>query len=558
MIHFSHVSFQYPTRSAPTVSDISLAVEPGDFLLLSGPTGCGKTTLLKMLNGIIPHLSQGRFEGTLTVAGNNAAASSMEDLTREVGVIFQCPDDQIVADTVEEEIAFGLENLGMEPEAISGAIDSALARIGIADLKYRSTRTLSGGQKQRVVIASQIALRPKILAFDEPLSQLDPRGAREVMHCIADLNRQGITVILIEHRIADVAPFAGKVLLLDKGRVAHFGPMRDSFRTAARVYAQLGLHIPEEATLSMGLGMPEIDFNPMRLEEKMRGLIAAAAPSTAAPSPIAPERARYISLQHIRFGYKKETPLFADLNLEFHAGESVALMGANGSGKSTLLSLLAGLRKPQKGSIVMHAAHTLPGSRRTKKGMAGLLIQNPDLMLFCESVEQEMLFGTENRGIRRREGIARVDSMLEHLSLAPQRREAPFSLSVGQRLRTALGAVLTMETPTLLLDEPTTGQNQENIFRIMETVKRLQFLQSIIFCTHDIQTAMRYADRIIILREGAVVYDGAPSGLFDDPDLAEAAGLIVPLSVRIARNCGLRAFQGGAAALLQSIQGVVP
>ncbi len=550
IIRYSQVSFCYPTRIAPTLSDITLDIDPGDFVLVSGPTGCGKTTFLKMLNGIIPHLSKGRIEGTLTVAGKNTAASSMEDLTNEVGIVFQCPDDQIVSNTVEEEIAFGLENMGLGADAISEAIASALDRMGIGDLKYRDTKTLSGGQKQRTVIASQIALHPKILALDEPLSQLDPRGAREVMQCIVDLNRQGVTIVMVEHRIAEAARYANKVLLMESGHNVHYGDMRKSFSTASSLYRRLGIQLPEEVILSFGFGMPEATFAVDTLKSEISRMlpIAKGRPKQAPDSK--PERKRHLTLQDIHFGYDTDRPLFSNLNLTFHSGEFVALMGANGAGKSTLLSLIAGLRKPHRGRILSHESQRDGNSNGSAKVAAGILLQNPDLMLFCESVEKEMLFGPEHRGAKHREAMARVDFMLDRLQLDANRKDAPFSLSVGQRLRTALGSILTMRAPILLLDEPTTGQNQENIIRIMGTLRSLKFIRSIIFCTHDVQTAMQYAERVILLQTGKVVYDGSPAHVFDNIELAEACGLAMPASMILARGCGIKEFSAGAAGLL--------
>jgi energy-coupling factor transport system ATP-binding protein len=550
IIQFSNVSFCYPTRSIPTLSDITLDIDPGDFVLVSGPTGCGKTTLLKMLNGIIPHLSKGTIGGMLTIAGKNAFHAPMDDLTREVGIIFQSPDDQIVSNSVEEEIAFGLENMGLEDGAIALEIDSALDRMGIGDLKYRDTKTLSGGQKQRIVIASQIALHPKILALDEPLSQLDPRSAREVMKCIADLNLQGVTVVMVEHRIADVARYANKVILMDAGRIVYSGDMQKSFGAEGKWYETLGIQIPDEAILSLGFGMSPTVFAPAILEKEIIRRLPQNMETGIRSYSSKTERLEQVLLQDVQFGYPN-APLFRDLNLAFHSGESVALMGANGAGKSTLLSLIAGIRKPQQGKIIFNELGTKCGARKSAKGMAGFLIQNPDLMLFCESVENELLFSAEHRGVKPQERIQRTDSIMNRLDLIPHRSDAPFSLSAGQRLRTALGSILTMETPVLLLDEPTTGQNQENIIRIMETIRNLEFIKTLIFCTHDIQTAMNYADRAIVLQAGEVVYDGMPMGVFDNMELVETSGLTVPTSMRFARNCGIKDFHAGAVELLQ-------
>lgn len=562
MIHFKNVFYSYPTRDVPTINGITLDIEQSDFVLVSGPTGCGKTTLVKMLNGIIPHLSKGKFSGGLSVLGRDVCSSSMEELTEEVGLIFQNPDDQIISNTVEEEIAFGLENLGFNFQQITQRVKWALKKTNIVDLKKRDTKELSGGQKQRVVIASQIAMRPKILVFDEPLSQLDPKGAKEVMECIVALNKEGITVIIIEHRVADIARYANKVLLLDKGRIAYYGETKQSFKTALPVYKRLGIQVPEEVELSFGLGIKEIIFSYEKLKSTFDERISL---SDDWPSRFFSRReywnkkqkrqkqrqprtstARFInlktivSLRKIDFEYVKEKPVLEGLTLDFYEGQNVALMGANGSGKSTLISLIAGINKASKGIVELNARELNSIKYKQRTSLVGLLIQNPDLMLFCETVEKELLFGPEHEKIKHSEAILRMKEILENLGLSEHINDAPFALSVGQRLRTALGAVLTLRPSVLLLDEPTTGQNQENIVKVMKTLEEVSFIKSIIFCTHDIYTATRYADRIIVLNSGKVVFDGESKDIFNDLNLMKKNSLNVPVSVRLSQDCGCK------------------
>ncbi|MDI6606478.1 MAG: energy-coupling factor transporter ATPase, partial [Candidatus Omnitrophota bacterium] len=531
----------YPTRGSPTLSGITLDIEKGDFVLVSGPTGCGKTTLLKMLNGIIPHLSKGSLTGELQVAGRDVPSSSMDELTKEVGMIFQNPDDQIVANTVEEEVAFGLENLGLGLDEIAGRVNWALQKTGIRDLKERDTNKLSGGQKQRVVIASQIAMRPKILAFDEPLSQLDPSGAEDVMRCVLSLNKEGITVIMVEHRVADVARYANKMLLMDKGAVVYYGDLRRSFSEAKDAYKKLGVQVPHEAILSLGLGLAEVTFSRDAIgEEISKRFVCAVKPGTNKSFfQDSPQKRDFVSLDGIYFEYIKGAPILNNLSLSFKENQTVALMGANGSGKSTLISIVAGINKPQKGNVRIVNMPATDFKDNLRSLPVGLLIQNPDLMLFCETVEKEMLFGPVHRKVKTPDARNRVEAVAESLDLARHFQDAPFSLSAGQRLRAALGAVLTMQQPVLLLDEPTTGQNQENIIKVMLAVKGMGFIKTLIFCTHDIQTALRYADRILILSKGNVIYDGTPEQVFDDWKTTEYAGLTMPVTAFLSKRCGL-------------------
>ncbi|MCD4782071.1 MAG: ATP-binding cassette domain-containing protein [Candidatus Omnitrophica bacterium] len=543
MIHFKNVYYSYPTRDVPTINGITLDIERGDFVLVSGPTGCGKTTLVKMLNGIIPHLSKGKFCGELSILGRDVCSSSMEELTEEVGLIFQSPDDQIISNTVEEEIAFGLENLGFNSRQITQRVDWALKKTNIVNLKERDTKELSGGQKQRVVIASQIAMQPKILVFDEPLSQLDPKGAKEVMECIVDLNKEGITVIIIEHRVADIARYVNKVLLLDKGRVAYYGDVKESFKKAFLIYKQLGVQIPEEIKLSLGLGIKEITFFYEKLKsafenKKRKQHLPFCEQKLRVFTNHSASLNKIISLWEIDFEYVKEKPVLAGLTLDFYEGQNVALMGANGSGKSTLISLIAGINKASNGVVELNGQKVNFIKNKQRASLVGLLIQNPDLMLFCETVEKELLFGPEHKRIKHNEAVLRMNNILENLGLNEYINDAPFALSVGQRLRTALGAVLTLQPSVLLLDEPTTGQNQENIVKVMKTLKGLSFIKSIIFCTHDIYTAVHFADRIIVLNSGQVAFDGRAKDVFNDLELMKKNSLSVPAPVRLSKECG--------------------
>ena len=547
MIHFKNVSYQYPTRNTPTIRNVNFDIDRGDFVLVSGPTGCGKTTLIKMLNGIIPHLSKGVLCGEVVINGKSTIASPMKKLTGEVGLVFQSPDDQIVCTAVEEEIAFGPENQGLGYEEIEKRIAWAMDVVGISDLRKRDTNELSGGQKQRVVIASQIAMRPSILALDEPLSQLDPKGAGEVMQCIKQLNKEGITIIMIEHRIAEVVKFARKIMLIDKGEICYFGEIEQSFEKAGDVYKRLGIQIPDEVRLAkmFNTGRINFDLGEIVREIKTKNIDYVQILNCACEEPafvckdlgnqLKNKKEETIVISNVSFHYKKETNIFSNLNLILRKGETTVLMGANGTGKSTLLSLIAGMNLPDKGIVKVDGIDTKKKSARKGARHVGLLFQNPDLMLFCETVEKELTFGPKNKRILQKEILLRLDSILKRLHIVEHKDDSPFALSMGQRLRVALGAILTMQLPILLLDEPTTGQNIENVARLMNTLKNLSFVESIIFCTHDVNVAMKYADRIIVLNHGGIAADGSPAEVLRNFDLLEKSAIRIPASIRLAK-----------------------
>ena len=546
IITFENVSFTYPTRKGPSLSNVSFVIHEGDFVLVTGSTGCGKTTLLKMLNGIIPHLSKGTPGGRAVIAGLDAKHAGMEALTKEVGLIFQNPNDQIVSNSVEEEIAFGLENLGLSDAEIRERITWACEQVSISDLRERDPNSLSGGQKQRVVIASQVAMRPRILAFDEPLSSLDPRCAGEVTQCIARLNRRGITIVMVEHRIGFVAPYCSHVLVLDQGALVEFAPRDESFMHPRDVFGAHGLEIPPEVHICRHTGGRKLTFDEAELADHVRRWHTAVSPEEKSfYNP--PDTVRAVSgevtvrIENVTFGYAKSRTVLNECSLTVHRGETIALMGANGTGKSTLLSLIAGLIRPDKGEIIVNGIETGSLGAKKRASLLGFLIQNPDLMLFCDTVREELAFGPRHVRRTRADIDGAIAAILAFLNLSPQQNLPPFTLSMGQRLRAALGAVLSLQPRILLLDEPTTGQNKENIRRLMETLAQLEHIDTIIFCTHDFETAIEHADRIAVLHGGRVAADCAPAEIFEHPELLRNAGLQMPLTTRLAHSLGLPA-----------------
>lgn len=545
IIAFDDVSFTYPTRELPSLKNLGFEINKGDFVLVTGPTGCGKSTLLKVLNGIIPFLSKGKLKGTISIAGLDSRSGGMDALTREVGLVFQNPNDQIVSNSVEEEIAFGLENLNLEEMEIRNRIEWACTQVSIGDLRERDPNSLSGGQKQRVVIASQIAMHPKILALDEPLSCLDPQSALEVMECIASLNRQVITIVMVEHRVSFVAPKCSHIMILNHGKLINYSTRDDAFMRFGDLFTTHGLEIPAEVHICKRTKSPMLTFN----EEELSELVKNTIDEKSIHDFLIEEKTHKslhqnvpgnsVSIENVTFGYTKEKILLKDFSLSIRKGEFVALMGANGTGKSTLMSLIAGLNKPAKGRVTVDGHDSYKLRIRKRAALLGFLIQNPDLMLFCDTVYDELAFGPRHV-YRKSSGVDEViDKTLELLGLTPLRDLPAFSLSMGQRLRTAFGAVLSLQPHVLLLDEPTTGQNEENIRRLMNSLRQMNHLETTIFCTHDFNTAIEHADRIVILINGSIVADGTPQKILGQAEILRKAGLQLPLLTRITHSLGL-------------------
>lgn len=549
IIEIKDLWYTYPGRSEPTLKGVNLKIEEGEFILLTGPTGCGKSTLLKTLNGIIPHESGGVFSGSIKIAGIDTADSNQMELSRRVGLVFQNPDDQIFSTTVEDEVAFGPENLCFEREEIDKKVGEALGMVGMSGHRLNSTNTLSGGQKQRVCIASMLAMMPDILAMDEPVSQMDPVGTQDILNTVRELNRKmKITILLVEHRLHELALFADRVVIMDSGKIIFDQPASKAF-DHLEIFHRLGLRVPESVELCHTLG---IKASPLSAEEtfpllnngyfkeKTRRYLTRPDPEKRInlPECSIDNTEPLISIRDLWSGYDKNKMVLKGINLEIRRGERVAVMGTNGSGKSTLLLNLAAILKPYKGRVKVFGEDTKSKNPYSFAGRIGFVFQNPDLMLFCDSAEEEAKFGPVQLKFEDIEERARIS--LEAMSILNLKQDLPQSLSRGQRLRTAVASVLSIDPELILLDEPTTGQDRANIEQMMDYFKNKG--STLVFCTHDIEIAMLYATRILVMNEGQIIADGKGRDVIKNIDILRKASLTQPPVVEIANYLGIDAF----------------
>lgn len=472
MIELHNAHFCYPTALNEALRGVDLHIAPGQFVFLTGPSGCGKSTLARLLNGLIPHVIPGKLSGQVRVYGLDTRQHPVAALATRVGLVFQIPETQLFNYTVEEEIAFGPRNLGVDGEEVAGRVAWALAAVGIEGLRRRAVRELSGGEKQRVAIASVLALRPAVLVLDEPLANLDTCGAALVLDSLRRLHREtGLTVLVIEHKTAAILPLADRALIMDRGRI-----VRD--------------------------GRPEVVFAE---REYLRGLgvrLPAPPPRQHGPPTAGQRYARpSIRLERVSFGYHRRQPVLEEVSLEISQGEFVALTGDNGAGKSTLARLILGLLRPQRGTVWVR-----PGQGRLMAGReVGLLLQNPLEQLFCDTVDEEIAFGLENYGLPVDKELARVLSVtgLEH-----KRGSWVQALSAGEQQRLALAAVLALAPGVLILDEPALGQDWGHLSRLMAFVDGLNRQgTTVLLITHDVDLVQTYAQRVVRLANGRIVAD---------------------------------------------------
>ncbi|GAA3174156.1 MULTISPECIES: ABC transporter ATP-binding protein [Streptomyces] len=535
MIRFEQVSVAYDEASAPAVQGVDLTVAEGELCLLVGPSGVGKSTLLNAVCGLVPHFTGGTLRGRVTVAGRDTRTHPPRELADVVGTVGQDPLDRFVTDTVEDELAYGMESLGLAPDVMRRRVEETLDLLGLAGLRDRALTTLSGGQQQRVAIGSVLTAHPKVLVLDEPTSALDPAAAEEVLAVLQRLVHDlGTTVLLAEHRLERVVQYADQVILMpgpgaaprqgppaammahspvrppvvDLGALAGWSPLplsvRDARRRAPELRARLGTaepsrpDAPEPPPEGAAPAPPARTRRPKRSGLLRRRGAGRGAPEGAVPgAPLA--EVRRLAVRRGR------TEALRAVDLTVGAGETVALMGRNGAGKSTLLGALVGLHEPASGSVAVGGAvphRTAPG---TLVRHVGLVPQEPQDLLYADTVAAEC--AAADRDADAAPGTCRtlVARLLPGVSDATHPRD----LSEGQRLTLALAVVLTARPPLLLLDEPTRGLDYAAKARLIEVLRELATQgHGILLATHDVELAAELARRVVILAGGEIVADG--------------------------------------------------
>ncbi len=526
MIDIQNLHLQYRGYCQKALDNINLHVNAGELVLIVGSTGCGKSTLLNCLNGIMHYESNTIIQGDVFIDHKNIKSIKLSELCKIIGTVFQNPESQICTSTPELEIAFGLENMNIAREVMEERIDEVLQITGLTGLKHQPSVTLSGGQKQRLMIACVLALKPEILLLDEPISQLDPQGAQEILHVIQKLKKDmHLSVLLVEHRIEETIALADRIIVMDKGKI-----ILDMQTQEALQY----LHTMRD----FGLNLPHLPDLFERLNRSERPVSFSEAPIIKNIKSWETEKQESIcgealcEINRMSFSYhKNQKMILRDLNLHFKKGECVALMGGNGAGKSTFLNLLAGIYKPISGNIIW------------KKDLdVGMVIQFSDFMLFSESVYEEVAFAViHNKDKERRKNYdAITKKAMKHLGISHLSQRAPLSLSKGQRLRTAVASIFSKEPAVLLLDEPTTGQDKEQIENMMATIKHNFDL--VIFCTHDVDTASRHANRMILMNQGKIVADDKPINILFNKDLLKQSSMRQTSIQLYAERYGIRAL----------------
>ncbi|RME11683.1 MAG: ATP-binding cassette domain-containing protein [Ardenticatenia bacterium] len=516
---------------------LSLLVEPGARVALLGPTGGGKTTLAYILAALAPHMTGGTLQGVARVNGRDVAHTPPAQMSTDVGLVFQSPDQQLFNMTVADEIAFGLEGLALPPNEIERRLAAILADVGLQGLEERPPWQLSGGQQKRLAIAAVLAMRPPILVLDEPLGGLDPVGRRTVMALLERLRtRHGVTILLIEQHAEFVARWADRVLVVADGRLLLDGTPREVF-AHVHLLETHGVPVPQMAALTARLRAHGLDVPLcLHVEEAAQAL---PAPRRVVAPPVPPARTAppAVEIEHVSFAYEQETvpvPALQEVSCTIPQGQFVALVGANGSGKSTLARHLNGLLKPQQGRVrVMgHETHAHPVSFLAR--MVGYVFQNPDHQIFAPTVREEIAFGLHNLGVSASETARRVDDALQRFGLHAYADVPPAVLGYGLRRLVTVAAVWAMRPPIWVLDEPTTGLDAHYTAILADHMRRLHAEgHTILLITHDMALVGALAERVLVLHAGRLVADTTPRDLFIQHERLAEWGLEAPPLARL-------------------------
>ncbi len=508
MITFRHVSYTYPGTAGAVLQGVSLHLPEGSFTLVTGVSGAGKSTLLRCINGLVPHFSGGLLRGQMTVDGLDPVQAAPQVMSQHVGFVFQDPEAQFVVDRVEDEIAFALENAALPPQEMRIRVEEVLDLLDLEPLRHRRLETLSGGERQRVAIAAALALRPRILVLDEPTSQLDPKSAEDVLQALVRLNGDlGLTIVLAEHRLERVLPFADTLVFL---------PERQQPAIIAgeprQVLQQMDL-TPPLVTLAKALGWQPL---PLTIKEGVRFARRmqpqpAAVPADPAPVPAAP--GPYLSVDQLELDYDGQ-PVLRGVHLEVWPGEVVALLGRNGAGKTTLLRSIAGLVRPKRGAVRLAGEDVARWSVADICRRVGYLPQDPNALLFADSVLEELLITLRNHGLPTQDATRGIDPMalLERLGLSDKASAYPRDLSVGERQRVALAAIAVTRLGALLLDEPTRGLDYTARRALLHLLRGWRGEgMAVVLVTHDVELAAAAADRVALMSQGEIIASGRPS-----------------------------------------------
>ena len=548
-LNYDKFSFAYGEENPDVVENISMSLPEGHVLLITGPSGAGKTTICRAANGLIPHEFKGKMHGQVTIAGRyNSRRFGVSALSKIVGVLQQDPDTQLFNPTVEEEIVFGACNYGLPASDIRQRTEYLLELTRLTVHRRKNPHNLSGGQQQSCALAAVLSFDPATLILDEPTSNIDPIGSREVLALMAQLAREeGRTTLLVEHKLEELVHLVDEMIVMDKGKILHRGTVHEVLEHVEYIDS-VGLSVPQVTLLAARLRNSgwSIDTLPLDVDEALAtlGPLIDHEALACLPEP-PPRRVQHnheevaVDIHQLTHTYKDGTVAVRDLNLEIHRGEFVAILGQNGSGKTTLVKHLNGLLKPTSGTVTVAGLNTRKASINEMAVTVGFIFQNPDTQICKLKVYDELAFGLKNVGLPNVEIDQRVKQAAAELEITHLLDKNPFLLSMGEKQRVAVASVLTMQPSILVLDEPTTGQDFKRAKEIMDLAVRLhEEGQTIIVITHDMNLAAEYCDRMIIMAGGHIILDAPTREAFRSQEALRTSSLRPPQVTQLGQALG--------------------
>jgi len=502
-----NLNFRYRDREELAIQEITFQTNPGEILLIAGASGCGKTTLIRCINGLIPRSYKGDLTGNTQVYGVDIKDWKLSQISQRIGTVLQDPERQILGTKVLNEVAFGLENLGMPREEIYQRVDEALNFLRIPHLRDRETFNLSGGEKQKVALAGVLAMRPSILLLDEPLASLDPASAQDTLDAVRQLADDGMTVLMVEHRVEDVMRIQPeRVMFMSEGKIRYLGNLAG----LSKVVNYREVKLPAEDIVERAKRDPA----PVEI---------IVLPGVANQSP---NENALVKFEDVAFGYEAEREVLHGINLEIRRGDVIAVLGPNGAGKTTFVKHAIGLLKPKAGRVLVNGRDTREASVAEIASTLGYVFQSPSHMLFAPTVREELSFGPKNLKHSKEQIEKEVKEALQIVNLADKEQDPPLALSFGQQKRVSIAAILAMRSRILVMDEPTAGQDYQNYMNFMDSILQMPGFEAILFITHDVDLAVIYANRILMIADGRLVADGKPQDVLQDFDRLKANRLM--------------------------------
>ena len=540
-IRVKNLKYKYPNTDTFALDGISFTIEKGEFIGIAGMNTAGKTTLCYALSGLVPHFFKGAYGGDVFINDMDVLGHEISAITAKVGLVFENPFSQMTGAkfTVYDEIAFGLENLGIPRDEMHRRIKESMQFLDIETLQDKNPFSLSGGQMQRVAIASVVAMKPDILILDEPTSQLDPQGSEEVFRVVENLSKEGMTIVMVEQKMEKLAAYSDRIFLMHEGKLIDSGPPAEIFSRDDLL--TFGVEPPVYTTVAkaLQLGDKETGLYPISLEEMPASglssekiqIISESPPLTNAGNP-------EIAVKDLQFSYTEGSPILRGISITL-SGEPTAIIGQNGAGKTTFVKLLKALLKPDAGDILINGMNTRDSTAAKLAGTIGLIFQNPNDQIFKNNVLDEVMFGPLNVGQPPEIARANAEKMLERVGLLNKAGENPYDLSLAERKLIAVASILAMDTDIVIFDEPTMGQDTRGKIILKKIIRALHAQGKLVLCIlHDMDFVAETFGRTVIVSNGQLLFDGPTRNAFAEEAILHTARLEQPHLTQLARKMG--------------------